>query len=233
LSIVLSVLLPNMDSDWPFGIFKPFFCRSLFVLLEQTTQWTKEQGQKDKQRSTKEEFEDTTGSIRIHIWKKNRQHNVQKNTFVDRCLSFCPFSFVHCVVCSSPLYGFWLTLWYLQTLLLYNGQRKQNTKRQTTIYKRRVWRYHRVNQNSYIDEEQTTQWTKEQGQKDKQRSTLYIRILINSVVSSNSSFVDRCLSFCPCSFVHCVVCSSPLYGFWLTLSKEEFEDTTGLIRIRI
>jgi hypothetical protein len=34
---------------------------------EQTTQWTKEQGQKDKQRSTKEEFEDTTGSIRIHI----------------------------------------------------------------------------------------------------------------------------------------------------------------------
>jgi hypothetical protein len=27
--------------------------------------------------------------------------------FVDRCLSFCPFSFVHCVVCPS-IYGFWL-----------------------------------------------------------------------------------------------------------------------------
>ena len=25
--------------------------------------------------------------------------------FVDRCLSFCPFSFGHCVVCSS-IYGF-------------------------------------------------------------------------------------------------------------------------------
>ena len=28
--------------------------------------------------------------------------------FVDRCLSFCPFSFGHCVVCSSSIYGFWL-----------------------------------------------------------------------------------------------------------------------------
>ena len=37
--------------------------------------------------------------------------------FVDRCLSFCTFSFGHCVVCSSSTYGFWLPLWYLQTLL--------------------------------------------------------------------------------------------------------------------
>jgi hypothetical protein len=36
--------------------------------------------------------------------------------FVDRCLSFCPFSFGHCVVCSSSIYGFWLPLWYLQIL---------------------------------------------------------------------------------------------------------------------
>ena len=27
-------------------------------------------------------------------------------------------SFDHCVVCSSSIYGFWLPLWYLQTLLL-------------------------------------------------------------------------------------------------------------------
>jgi hypothetical protein len=26
--------------------------------------------------------------------------------FVDRCLSFCIFSFGHCVVCSSSIYGF-------------------------------------------------------------------------------------------------------------------------------
>jgi hypothetical protein len=33
--------------------------------------------------------------------------------FVYRCLSFCTFSFGHCGVCSSSIYGFW----YLQTLL--------------------------------------------------------------------------------------------------------------------
>jgi hypothetical protein len=30
--------------------------------------------------------------------------------FVERCLSFCTFSFGHCVVCSSSIYGFWLPL---------------------------------------------------------------------------------------------------------------------------
>ena len=36
--------------------------------------------------------------------------------FVDRCLSFCTFSFDNCVV--SPLIsGFWLPPWYLQTCL--------------------------------------------------------------------------------------------------------------------
>jgi hypothetical protein len=37
--------------------------------------------------------------------------------FVYRCSSFCTFYFGHCVVCSSPIYGFLLLLWYLQTLL--------------------------------------------------------------------------------------------------------------------
>ena len=37
--------------------------------------------------------------------------------FVERCLSFCTFSFGHCVVCSSSIYGFWLLFWYLQTPL--------------------------------------------------------------------------------------------------------------------
>ena len=37
--------------------------------------------------------------------------------FVDRCLSICPFPFVHCVVCPSSIYGFRLPLCYLQTLL--------------------------------------------------------------------------------------------------------------------
>ena len=40
--------------------------------------------------------------------------------FVDRCLLFCTFSFDHCVVCPSSIYGFWLPLWYLQTHLVYD-----------------------------------------------------------------------------------------------------------------
>ena len=49
--------------------------------------------------------------------------------FIDRCLSFCPFSFGHCVVCPSSMYGFWLPLWYLQTLLA----------RKTTVAKQELW----------------------------------------------------------------------------------------------
>jgi hypothetical protein len=37
--------------------------------------------------------------------------------FVDRCLSFYTLSFDHFVVCSSSIYGFWWSCWYLQTLL--------------------------------------------------------------------------------------------------------------------
>ena len=38
-------------------------------------------------------------------------------SFPHRCLSFCPFCFGHCDVCSSSVYEWWLPLWYLQTLL--------------------------------------------------------------------------------------------------------------------
>ena len=38
--------------------------------------------------------------------------------FIDCCLSFSTLSFGHCVFCSSSIYGFWLPLWYLQTLLV-------------------------------------------------------------------------------------------------------------------
>ena len=37
--------------------------------------------------------------------------------FIERCLFFCPFSFGHCFVSPSSIYGFWLPLWYFQTIL--------------------------------------------------------------------------------------------------------------------
>ena len=55
---------------------------------------------------------------------------------VDRFLPFCPFSFGHCAVCPS-IYGFWLPLWYLKTLIdiddvLFLGKtpQKYTTKKQ-------------------------------------------------------------------------------------------------------
>jgi hypothetical protein len=52
----------------------------------------------------------------------------------------------------------------------------KSRKGQTTIYKtyvniRRVWRYQRGNQNPYIEEGETTQWSKLKVEKDKQQST--------------------------------------------------------------
>jgi hypothetical protein len=41
--------------------------------------------------------------------------------FVNHCLFFCPFSFGHCVVRRSSIYGFWLPLWYLHALLKRGG----------------------------------------------------------------------------------------------------------------
>ena len=47
----------------------------------------------------------------------------------------------------------------------------KKTTSQLYLKIRRVWRYQSGNQNPYIEEEQTTQWSKEKVQKDKQRST--------------------------------------------------------------
>jgi hypothetical protein len=61
---------------------------------------------------------------------------------VDRCLSFCSVSFYNLRFLVTPL-----------------------------VSSRRVWRYQRGKQNTYIEEEQTTQLPKEKVQKDKQQST--------------------------------------------------------------
>jgi hypothetical protein len=42
------------------------------------------------------------------------------------------------------------------------------------VFVRRVWRYQRRKQNLYIEEEQTTQWSKEKVQKDAQVNILFI-----------------------------------------------------------
>ena len=108
LAIVLSVLLRYTDSDYPFGIFKLFlclcmFCRSLFLLLYFFF-WP----------LCCLSFFD----IRILITPLVSSNSSYVYVyFVDCCLSFSTFNFDHCVVSPSSIYGFWLPLWYLQTLL--------------------------------------------------------------------------------------------------------------------
>jgi hypothetical protein len=40
---------------------------------------------------------------------------IRVTRFIYRCLSFSPFSFGHCIVCSSAVDGFWWHLCHLQT----------------------------------------------------------------------------------------------------------------------
>ena len=47
-------------------------------------------------------------------------HAFFKCVILQPCLFFCPFSFGHCMVCSSSIYGFWWPCWYLQTLIIYS-----------------------------------------------------------------------------------------------------------------
>jgi len=44
---------------------------------------------------------------------------------VDRGLSLCTFSFIHCVVCPPLMYGFLSPLWYLQTFLMHTRWTQQ------------------------------------------------------------------------------------------------------------
>ena len=42
----------------------------------------------------------------VFIWVSVTRSLVLCVCFVDHCLSFCTFSFGHCVVCPSSIYGF-------------------------------------------------------------------------------------------------------------------------------
>jgi uncharacterized membrane protein len=119
-----------------------------------------------------------------------------------------PFTFCHCIVCPSSIYGFWLPLWYLQDSLC---------KRSLKVRKRSLEAVNRKRTDNTI--------TKEKGQKDKEKlegtkrlplwylqasfcpfalfslslyclSFSYLRLQITSLVSSSFS-----LSFCPFHFV--------------------------------
>jgi hypothetical protein len=64
--------------------------------------------------------------------------------FVDRCLSFCTFSFVHCGVCLS-IYRFGLPLWFLLTAWKYNYIQKKVQNLLHRIYIHMYFLYNNFN----------------------------------------------------------------------------------------
>jgi hypothetical protein len=70
-------------------------------------------------------------------------------SFVDRCLSFCPLSFV-----LSALLRLTASDYPFDNV-------KRDLMNFQTVFSRRACRYQRGNQNPYFEEEQTTQWPKE------------------------------------------------------------------------
>jgi hypothetical protein len=59
----------------------------------------------------------------------------------------------------------------------------------------RVWRYQRGHQNAYMEDEQTTQWSKEKMQRDKLRSTshTYIMTHILFYILWHMSYATKCI----------------------------------------
>jgi predicted GIY-YIG superfamily endonuclease len=100
------------------------------------------------------------------------------------------------------------------------------------MVKGRVWRHQRGSQNPYIEDEQTTQWSKDDFEDTKGVFHLFfwplcclflfdIMILAAPLVSSNSSFD------------HCVVYSSSVYGFWLPLWCLQTRPLTIVLSVRL
>ena len=174
--IVLSVLLRFTDSDYPFDIFKHIFVLLSFFFLSLCCR----------------SFFD----LRILITPL-----ISSNTY----LSFCPFSFCHCVVGPSSIYGFWLPLWYLQThicpfvLFLFVIVLSVLLRFTDSDYPFDIFKHIFVLLSFFFLSLCC-------------RSFFDLRILITPLISSNTY-----LSFCPFSFCHCVVGPSSIYGFWLPL----------------
>jgi hypothetical protein len=135
LAIVFSVLLRYTDSDYPFGIFK-LFLHGLWPveivimhhLSSEGPPWLWLYGSWIYNYICNQWLSPLTLWVRIPLKRGVLDTTLSDTVFVSdfRSVAFvlwivvCPFVlflFGHCVFCPSSIYGFWLPLWYLQTLL--------------------------------------------------------------------------------------------------------------------
>jgi hypothetical protein len=136
-----------------------------------------------------EEFGDTKGITRSLVLYV---------CFVDRCLSFCTFSFGHCVVCS-PIYGFWLPLWYLQTLLI--RIRKNQRKTDNTMARRQRTKDIKGGLPVEIKETQTR----------LPPFNIFCPLSSLSFFDFYGFWLPPFNIFCPFSSGHCIVCLSLIF----------------------
>jgi hypothetical protein len=51
-----------------------------------------------------------------HLSTSPVNYEVRVGQYLVVCVLVCPVTLDHCIVCSSSIYGFWLSHWYLQPL---------------------------------------------------------------------------------------------------------------------
>jgi hypothetical protein len=90
---------------------------------------------------------------------------------------------------------------YSEAVILISNISHQLQTHRWSVIVRRVWKYHRGNQNPFIEEEQTKQWPKEKVQKDKQRSTKHT-YKTKDRVTQTSIKTGRVNSSCSTSDTH-------------------------------
>ena len=187
LAIVLSVLPPSMASDYLFDIFKlflsffcwPLCCLSFFHLWLLITS--------DIFKLFLSFLFWPLCCLSFHLW-------LLITSLVSSNFS-CPFSFGHCVVCPSSIYGFWLPLWYLQTFLVLFLLAIVLSVLLPSMASDYLFDIFKLFLSFLF-------WP-------LCCLSFHLWLLITSLISSNFS--------CPFYFGYCVVCPSSIYGFWLPL----------------
>jgi hypothetical protein len=108
----------------------------------------------------------------------------------------CPFSFSHCAVCPSSIFGFWLPLWHLQSFLVLFLLAIVLSVLLLSLASDYLFGIFKLFLSFFC-------WPL------CCLSFFHLWLLITSLASSYFS--------CPFSFGHCAVCPSSIYGFWLPL----------------
>ena len=204
LAIVLSVLLRYTDSDYLFGIFWPLCCQFLFDIGIRITPLVSV-GHCVVSSSSIYGF-------RLHLWYLLAIVSSALLWYTDSDYPFGIFwplcrllffdirilitplvYFDHCVVSSSSIYGFWLSLWYLLAIVLSVLLRYRDSDLPLwyllAIVLSVLLRYR---------DSDLTHW-------------FLLAIVLSVLLRYTDS--DYLIGF----FGHCVLCSSLIYGFWLPL----------------